>query len=146
MVAAILFYGVINMAKPKKEKFSSFETTEYSGENTIADDYSVIAQIVKDKERTSPSFGVTVSFQGDLVKIAYHTYESMLPQKMTVIMAEAKQRLDEAVKFIKKEFKSKTKRTIDLKEKKDMANYSTQKVSMNERYYAIFWRYYEVQE
>jgi hypothetical protein len=48
------------------------------------------------------------------------------------------------VKHLKKEYKARTKKTLNLKENKERANYTVQKVSLNERYYYVSWRCYEL--
>ena len=67
-----------------------------------------------------------------------------LPVKMKEIEATAREVLNETFKNLKKQFKEKTGDTLKAKEQKDMANYSVQKVSLNERYYYVAWRFYEL--
>jgi hypothetical protein len=128
------------------DKPESYEVTEYGSKKTKEfDKYSVIVQIVQEKVRDVPSLGLQVSFTGDLMRIAYHCYEMNLPSKMKTVQEQANTYLNEAVKHIKKEFKSRTKKPLTLKEKKDLANYTVQKVSLNERFYVVYWRFYEIE-
>lgn len=127
------------------EKAQGFETSEYGHEHVHPDKvYSVIEEIIRDQVTRSPSSNVRVSFTGNLMRIAYHCYEMHLPVKMKEIEATAKSVLDETFKNLKKQFKERTSDTLKAKEQKDMANYSVQKVSLNERYYYVAWRFYEL--
>jgi hypothetical protein len=78
------------------------------------------------------------------VTLYYHCYEMHLPVRMREVEAQAKTILDEMVKHLKKEYKARTKKTLNLKENKERANYTVQKVSLNERYYYVSWRCYEL--
>ena len=128
-------------------KIESFEVTEYGEDHNIPGrDRGVIKEIVRDMERKSPAMGIQVSFTGNLMKLTHHCYEMHLPVRMKEVEANAKQCLDEAVKYIKKEFKERLKETLNIKEKKEMANTSVQKVSLNERYMYASWRFYEIGE
>ncbi len=122
----------------------SFETTEYGDENTDAERVEVIAQIVKDRVRENPAHAMVVSFMGTRMILKYHCYEMHLPTRMKQVEATANDVFRETVTQVKKEFKKRTKRPLDLKELKEAAVHSVQKVSMNERFYAIFCRTYEM--
>jgi len=127
------------------DKAQGFETSEYGREHVHPDKvYSVIEEIIRDQVSRSPASNVRVSFTGNLMRIAYHCYEMHLPVKMKEIEATAKSVLDETFKNLKKQFKERTSDTLKAKEQKDMANYSVQKVSLNERYYYVAWRFYEL--
>lgn len=125
------------MAKPE-----SFEITEYSGEQVDAP--KVVAQIVADKVKESPAHSLMVSFTGNMMTLKYQCYEMHLPSRIKQVVDLSQDVFRESLSHIKKEFKKRTKKTLTLKEQKDLANYSVQKVSLNERYYAIFWRIYEL--
>lgn len=127
------------------KKPESFEVTEYGEQNEVLSKYSTIRQIVDEHKREFPNAGIRCSFAGNMVKIMYHAYEMHLPVRMKEIQDQANDMLSSALKHIKKEFKSRRKETLNLKEKKDLANYTAQKVSLNERYYAVFWRMYELE-
>lgn len=130
------------MSKPKSAE--GFEVTEYGKPHEIFDVYSVVNQIMLDKGRESPSCGVRVAFVGDMLKVYFHSYEMHLPTRMKEVESFANDSLKEAIKHIKKEYKSRTRKDLDLKEKKELANYTAQKVSLNERFYVVFWRFYEL--
>jgi hypothetical protein len=131
------------MSKPE-----GFETTEY---NTKFEDpyekYKVLRQIVEDRKYGSPSLpseAFRVDFSGNEAKVFYTSYEMHLPVRMKEIEAQSEAALNEVVKYLKKEFKSRTKMKLDMKELKDRRNYSVQKVSLNERYMYSSWRFYEL--
>jgi hypothetical protein len=126
------------------EKAQSFEVTEYGKDQPGYDCYAVIKQIVEDREREAPNIGIRVSFHGDQLRLHYHTYEMLVPTNMREIEVRANDVLNDCLKYLKKEYKVRTKKALSLKELKDMANYTVQKVSLNERYYVVFWRCYEL--
>jgi len=127
------------------QKPESFEVTEYADPKKSYDKFSVIYQIIENKVRENPTFGCRVSFVGNMLKLYFHCYEMHLPVRMKEIEKLAHDSLNEAVKMIKKEFKTITKEKIELKEDKTKANYTVQKVSLNERYYVVYWRFFELQ-
>lgn len=122
----------------------SFETTEYSTPHNVYDDYSVINQIVQDKGRESPAYAVRASLTGDMLKLTFMSYEMHAPTRMRDITESGDKYLSEMLKHLKKEFKKRTKKELELTEKKDLANYTIQKVSLNERYAYAAWRFYEL--
>lgn len=126
-----------------QKQAEGFETTEYGDDKEI-DAFQVVNQIIGDKMQDEPNHNVRVSFDGKLLKITYHAYEMHAPTRMKQIEDAADQTLKSTVTFIKKEFKAKTKKTLALKEQKDRGGNSVQKVSMNERYYYIEWRAFEM--
>lgn len=121
-----------------------FETTTYGDQEDSTKVYSVICQIMEDRVRESPTFGMKASISNGLLKIFYHCYEMHLPSRVADVQDRAQTAFREVLKHIKKEYRSRTKESIDLKEKKELANHTVQKVSMNERYYAVFWKFYEL--
>lgn len=126
-------------------KAEGFEVTEYSDpKNEAYAKYSAIYQIMQDKEREAPNCGVRVSFVGNMLKLYYHCYEMHLPTRMKEVTDESETMIREALKYIKKELKKRKLGAIDFKEDKSLANYTVQKVSLNERYYAVFWKFYEL--
>jgi len=127
------------------DKAQGFENAEYGQEHELPDKVlSAIQEIVRDQVSRSPSSNVRVSFTGNLMRLAYHCYEMHLPVRMRDIEGTAKSVLDETFKNLKKQFKERTSDTLKAKEQKEMANYSVQKVSLNERYYYVAWRFYEL--
>ena len=123
----------------------SFEVTEYSkGAIDPRKKLSAVYQIAQDKERDSPTFGVRVALAGNLLRVYYQAYEMCAPVRMREIESAARESLNEFVKYLKKEFKSKMKQALSLKEQKEKADYTIQKTSLNERYMCTFWRFYEL--
>lgn len=123
----------------------SFETTEYGDSSPISvtERLSTIAQISVDKVKENPTFGCRIVIEGNCLKIFFNSYEMHLPRRIKEVQDRGEQSLREMVKYLKKEFKSRTKKTLNLKELKDRANYAAQKVSLNERYLYSAWKYYE---
>ena len=127
------------------KKPESFEMTEYGEEHRHLDKtLSVITEIVRDQLHDSPAINVRVTFTGNLMKLTYHCYEMHLPVRMRDVEETARKALTETIKNIKKEYKSRTKETLELSERKEMENYSVQKVSLNERYMYASWRFFEI--
>jgi hypothetical protein len=122
----------------------SFEQTEYSDPKDPRDDLSLIYQIVHDFVSKDPAIGIQPSLTGKYLRLTYTCYEMHLPTRLKVVEDQAHQRLKDMVSYLKKEFKKATKRTLSLKEKKDMEDYNTQKVSLNERYHYSRWRFFEI--
>lgn len=130
------------MAKPQEPE--SFEVTEYSGKDRLDRAQSAIQEIVAAKVSKIPSANVRVAFTGNLVKLTYHCYEMHLPMRMKQVESDSDTILKEMVKVLKKEYKAKTGEALVLKELKELANHSVQKVSLNERYYYAGWRFFEL--
>jgi hypothetical protein len=129
----------------KMNEFKTFETTEYSDpEMGFADAARVIRQIVVDMVHDKPTVGMWVDMSGNQLKIHYHDYVVMLPVHLKATTERADTAFKELVKHIKSEFKDRTGKALKLVEKKDLANYTVEKVSLNERYYYRAWSVYEV--
>lgn len=133
------------------EDAKGFDVTEYGDgdeDDTVAKRAAILS-VINDRERDNPTIGIKVTFMGDLMRLTYHSYEMGVPSNMKEVESRANKVLDEAAKFIKKEYKNKYnghgKKKIDLKEQKPKRDYQIQKVSMNERYYVLFWRFYEIE-
>ena len=128
-----------------KNEPQTFEITEYSPAvldmNTA---YKTIRQIFSEYARGPAKHAVWVDMSGDKLKLHYHAYEMFLPQRIQRVDEESKQILDAAVKELKKEFKTRTGKSLTLSEKKDLGNYTVEKVSLNERYYYKCWRFYDI--
>lgn len=124
-------------------KAQSFEVTEYGNAKKEYDRISMIKQIIQERAAAAPNMSVVVSFSGNMFTLHYHVYEMLVPTRMKEIESNAHDTLNACVKYIKKEFKARTKDTLTFKELKDLANYTIQKVSLNERYYVVYWRCYE---
>lgn len=132
------------MAKPVEPE--SFEVTEYGEDEPVGPkaDLGAIQEIVQDHVRKVPSVGVRVAFTGNLVKLTYHCYEMHLPRRLQQVQSDSETVLREMVKILKKEYKAKTGETLKLKELKELANHSVQKVSLNERYMYAGWKFFEI--
>jgi len=127
----------------------SFDVTEYGGvegdkNNLINEKLSVIETLVRDYVRKQPNIGVHVKYTRDLVRVTFACYEMHLPVKMRETEQLARQTLDDVVRSIKKGSKSMTKGGISLTEQRELANYTVQKVSLNERYLYTCWRFYKI--
>jgi hypothetical protein len=130
----------------------SFEVTEYDPEDLpVAEQLSVMKQIMEDRKfdpeiRRLPTENFVLTLQGDQMRLAYHTYEMFLstPDRMRDVEKNAEKCLGEGLKYLKKEFRKRTKKALSVKEQKDLRSYSVQKVSLNERYYFISWRVFKI--
>jgi hypothetical protein len=132
-----------DMSKVEPE---SYEVTEYSDPDMSLDKkIAAIAEIVQNKVASSPNLNTRVAFTGNLMKLTFHCYEMHAPVRMKIIEDMCKETHNKVVKELKKEFKEKTGATLDLKEQKDLGNYTIQKVSLNERYLYAAWRFYELE-
>lgn len=130
------------MAKPVKPE--SFEVTEYGEDADSFDKYSVIMQVMSELERDMPSAGIRASLTGNLLRLHYHCYEMFAVPRLKEIELASNDSLNNAVKHLKKEFKVKTGKVLDIKEDKSKRDYTVQKVSLNERYYLVYWRVFEI--
>src|SRR3990167_6057823 len=117
------------------DKPEGFEVTDYGDKHEKYDQLSVIKQIIDERVRESPAHAVIVKFAGNQMTLAYHCYEMHLPARMKQVQELANDVFRESLSHLKKEFKRRTKQVLTLKELKDLANYTVQKVSLNERYY-----------
>lgn len=127
-------------------KPESFEVTEYEGDNSEYEKVAAIKQIVTDLARTTPSGAVTSKLAGNRLTIQYHCYEMHLSdhQRLRAVADQAEAVFRETLKVLKKEFKAKKLGALNLKELKDQANHTVEKVSLNERYHYLAWRVYEI--
>lgn len=128
----------------KKQRHDSFETTEYGSGMNVYEKYSTIHQIVEENGHKNPEFGIKVALTGNVLKLYYHAIEQLAPTRMKEIEKRAHDALNEAVRYIKKEYKSRTKAPLDMKEMRDRANSTIQKITLNERYYYVSWRFFEL--
>lgn len=128
------------------EKPESFEVTDYGAENTEYNRAAAIKQIVSEIGRSNPSFAVLASIAGNRLTLKYHCYEMHLHDhlRLRAVADQADLVFKETLKHLKKEFKSRTKKALSLKEMKGASNHNLQKVSLNERYYYLAWRVYEL--
>ena len=128
------------------DKPESFEVQEYNDVREPYDTYRVLKQIVQDHGVDNPvtSHAFRVQFVGDQAKVYYTCLEVSLPHRMAEVEKQASDAHRDFLRYLKKEFKSRTKHILDIKEQKDQADYSVQKVSLNERYYYCSWRFYTI--
>lgn len=129
------------------DKVESFEVTEYSGGDDQTQMFSALVQITKDFQRDCPNIGIQLAFRLGQARISYHCSEIGLsrPGKMQSVKMDAEKALSEFVKHLKKEYKKLTKDELKLKEDKDKAFDDAQKTSLNERYYYVLCKFYELE-
>jgi len=128
-----------------KTTHNSFEVTEYSKPDMdYAQAAGVIKQIIVDMVHDVPTVGVWSSMTGNQLRLHYHDYVMMLPVHMRETAERSEKTLKELAKHLKSEFKKRTGHTLKLVEKKDLANYTIEKVSLNERYYYKSWMAFEL--
>jgi hypothetical protein len=126
------------------DKPESYETAQYSGPNEVFNTFSTIYQIVEEKGHPSPQFSIKASLQGDQLRLTYRTYEMFAPSRIAEIKNRGEKALHEMVKVLKEEFKSRTQKPLTLKEQKDAANHTFQKINLHERYHYAFWQMFKV--
>jgi len=131
------------MAKPVEPE--SFEVTEYGDSGRMDAVQGAIMEIVDEHVSKVPNINVRVTFMGKLMKLSYHCYEMHLHQRLRQVESDQETVLREVVKLLKKEFKGKTGEALTLKERKDLANSQIQKVSLNERYMYVGWKFFELE-
>lgn len=122
----------------------SFEITEYGDEDDPQRMFSGIAQIGSEMISEMPNCAVRFRQEGDHLKVVYQTYEMFVPRKLANIQEQSRVSIKEAISHLKREFKKRYKKNLKLKEIKGSDNYTTQKVSMNERYAFTSWCVYEM--
>ena len=128
------------MAKPEAK---TYEIAEYSPpELDAAGAYGVVKQIFSEIQRTQAQHAVWADMSGDKLKIHYHSYEMFLPERIKDVHARSETIINETVKMLKSEFKARTGKALKLKENKELADYTTEKVSLNQRFYFKSWRFY----
>lgn len=130
-----------------KEIVKGFEKTQYSDIDNPYDVYKCVAQIVSDKKNTwgnLPSHSFVVRMEGKQLKVTYMSAEVGLPQKIRDVETTAEKAIQEYVKELKKEFKKRHKDALAVKEDKSQRGSSSEKVSLNERYYFRSWRVYSI--
>lgn len=131
---------------PKPPTPETFEVTEYGVEHRARDRHSVIYEILNEIGQGSPVYRCRGSFQGNQLKVTYHCYEMHLPSRIKQVEDQARQVLDETIRYLKKEFKARYGKELALKEDKSLRSHSVSKVSLNERYVYASWRCFELSE
>ena len=131
------------MSKKDSEP-QGFEQTEYGDKNEVYEKLQAIFQIAKDVVCDNPNRSCRVMVEGNGLKVIYHAYEMHVPQRLQLVHDQSKSELDEFMKTLKKEFKSKTGSMLSVKERKELADYRIEKTSLNERYTFISWRVFEL--
>jgi len=122
----------------------SFEVQGTPYDQTL-DRNAMINQIVEESIPAHAGYGVRVKFMGDdQMQLTYHCFEMDLPVRMNEVERLAQTCLNDFEKLLRKEYKSRAGRTLKLKEIKDERCDSTEKVSLNSRYYYRSSRSYDI--
>lgn len=125
----------------------SYEVAEYSDpELDTATAFKVINQFFVDQDRGPVKNAVWCKWSGDKLKIHYHSYEMHLDHqgRLDQVKEEGRQILNGVVTALKKYFKEHTGKALKLAEDKELADYTTEKVSLNQRFYFKTWRMFTV--
>jgi hypothetical protein len=133
--------------KGHKAEPESFEKTEYEkSENSedIYDVYKTIKQLTDEQARDFPNMACGVNMTNGKLKIYFNDYEVGLPAKINAVKASANDILNNFVKYLKKEYKSRAGKVLNLKEFKDLAGCQIEKISLNDRYRYLAWRVFEI--
>lgn len=126
----------------------SFEVQQYEESNSRPyETYAVVKQIVKDYKDENPvaTHSFNVDFKGDLMVVTFNFYEMRLPERIRDVMAQAASYQKQIVSHLKKEFKKRTRRDLEITEEKGKSDYTISKVSLNERYMLVVWSVYRVE-
>ena len=128
------------------DKPESFEVQEYNDVREPYETYRVLKQILSDYQNENPvvSSAFRIQFVGDQMKVFYTCLEVSLPHRMAEVEKQANDAHKDFLRHMKSEFKKRTKHPLTATEQKDMADYSVQKVNLNERYYFSSWRFYKI--
>ena len=133
-----------------KDGPESFEVQEYNEPDKRDPEkrFKIIKQIVQDNREQSvtTSYAFKVDLVGNEMKVQLSMYEMFLsqPQRLKEVEDIAHRGMNEYLTMLKREFKKKAKYALDPKELKDKADYSVQKVSLNQRFMYTSWRVYEI--
>jgi hypothetical protein len=128
----------------RKNGAAGFDIAEYSEhELGIEDVNREIKQIFVEMGKRNAAFSIWPVMTGNQLRLQYHTYTMHLPTHMKQVQGQADDIFKESLRELKAELK---RRKIPAKftELKDRANYTIEKVSLNERYYYKAWRVFEV--
>jgi hypothetical protein len=129
----------------KKPEPQGYEVAPYSDvEFGTYEAHKVIMQIFHDLVRDSPAHAVWGDMVGDQLRIRHQTVVVNLPMKVAQTEDECEQVFKSTVSWLKKEFKDRTGKALKLAEDKELRGHTTQKVSLNLRYYYTAWRSYAV--
>lgn len=93
-----------------------------------------------------PAGNVLLKRSGDRVFVEYHRYDTSLDNRgrLESLCGDVEKLIKDYLKSLKKEVKKRTKKAVKFKELKELGNYSVEKVSLNDRWYLIMWRVYDV--
>ena len=106
---------------------------------------AMINQVTEDLIPAHAGYGFKVKFMGeDQMSVTYHCFEMDLPLRVKEVEQQAQDLLKQYEKHLKKEYKSRAGKTLKLKELKGGRSESTEKVSLNNRYYYRSSRTYEI--
>ena len=110
-----------------------------------ADKIAMINQLTEDMISDHAGYGFKVKFHsGDQMTVTYHCFEMDLPLRIKEVESQSETLLNGYVKRLKSDYKSRVGVTLKLKERKDERCGSTEKVSLNNRYYFRSSRTYEI--
>lgn len=134
------------------DQAQGFEVTEYDPEDLpVAEQLSVLKQIMQDRKHDPtitqlPSEAFLLTLQGNQLRLGYHCYEMNLGEANALRELDkvSQKALNDVLKYLKKEFKKRTKKSLSVKEVKDKRDYSVQKTSLNSRYYYVSWRVFSI--
>jgi hypothetical protein len=126
------------------KKPESFEIAEYSQPAVgTGEAYKAVRQITSEITRDVPTHAVWVDMVGNVLRVHYHSYEMFLPQRLKEVESTANDSIKEFVSALKKEYKSRMGEALRIKEIPG-GDRTTEKVSLNERYYYKLWKLYEL--
>lgn len=132
------------MARKKQPEAEGYEVNGTAYEPSI---WSLIKQFAADYASPVSSRGFTVVAQNDNLIIKCHSYESGMdePMRRELITMAMREAIDEYIKLLKKSVKSEGGGTLDMKEDKSLRNHTFDRVSLNDRWYVICSRVFEIE-
>ena len=136
------------MPKPKKPEgfevlnFSDKEDREYKDPRSMQ---STIQEVVNEMGNKSPGYGFHVSFFNEnmmrLTSTSIHLY---VIQRIKQVEDEIKSVMEEAARFIKKEYRQRRGKALELKEDRSKRDQTIEKANMHERFIVKSYRFYEL--
>ena len=109
------------------------------------DKISMIQQVSEDIIPKHAGYGFKVKFHsGNQMTVTYHCFEMDLPVRIKEVDRDAETLLNSWEKRVKKDFKDRAGSALKMKELKDERCGSSEKVSLNNRYYYRSSRTYEL--
>ena len=130
------------------QEYESFEVqgTPYDQAEDLP---SAINQIAEEFIPAHAGYNFRIAFMGEgQMSLTLHVCEVWEPHNLAVARKDLEERsvtmFKDYEKNLKKEFKSRFKKALKLKEDKDVRATSVQRVSINDRYYFISSRKYDI--